>query len=289
MPSTPPPDFNDHDRPGSHDPSPPEPPASAASPVSPEEARTEAVPVLRSPLGVGIVLTGATLLAGIIGTLMAALAFNVPGNPGIELRLLSRLIGHGLGAIIGVQALLLLQRATILTFEDLGLHVSGDLWRRIRYGIGIYILSFPGYILVFWIMKYLGDRYGFTYEQPAIQGIVKQVLDNPVATAIFFLVAAVGAPVWEETMFRGLLYPALRSRWGVAVAMLLTAFLFTLLHEFSRVIQDPRTFLLPIFYLGIVLAFVRERTQSVVPGMVVHALHNGVALVVTLNFRELAG
>ena len=46
-----------------------------------------------------------------------------------------------------------------------------------------------------------------------------------------FLLAVIAAPFIEEVMFRGLLYPAWKERWGWIVSMLLTSAVFAFYHQ----------------------------------------------------------
>jgi len=101
----------------------------------------------------------------------------------------------------------------------------------------------------------------------------------PLAAAVL----GIGAPLSEELLFRGLLYSSLRTRWSAVPSILVTAVLFAYLHEPYRIFTDPRAFPLPILYLGIVLGLARERTSSVVPGMVMHALNNALAFALSMK------
>ncbi len=85
---------------------------------------------------------------------------------------------------------------------------------------------------------------------------------------------AVVAPVVEELTFRGVGQSLLRftGRWP---SILLVGVAFGLWHGLLEA-------LLVLVPFGIGLAYLRDRTRSVVPGMVVHALFNGAALAVAV-------
>ena len=86
------------------------------------------------------------------------------------------------------------------------------------------------------------------------------------------LLSLLVAPVAEEALFRGLLYPLLRRRAGLMVSMTVTALLFALMH--GNLVQAAAT--LP---LGLVLALIAERTRGIGAVVVAHAGYN---LAVTL-------
>jgi hypothetical protein len=81
---------------------------------------------------------------------------------------------------------------------------------------------------------------------------------------------AVVAPVVEELTFRGVGQSLLLflGRWP---SIVLVGVAFGLAHGLLEA-------LLVLIPFGIALAWLRDRTESVYPGMVVHALFNGIAL-----------
>jgi membrane protease YdiL (CAAX protease family) len=97
------------------------------------------------------------------------------------------------------------------------------------------------------------------------------------AFAANFVVIAVIAPIVEELLFRGIGFHLLR-RFGDTSAILATGLAFGLYHGLVNA--------LPILALfGIALAWLRARTRSVYPGMLVHAAFNSVALIVSVTIN----
>jgi len=90
------------------------------------------------------------------------------------------------------------------------------------------------------------------------------------AFAANFVLFAVIAPFVEELTFRGVGQSLLRFL-GRAPAILLVGLVFGLAHGLLEA-------LIVLVPFGIGLAWLRDRTNSVVPGMLVHALFNGAAL-----------
>ena len=96
---------------------------------------------------------------------------------------------------------------------------------------------------------------------------------------VLLAVVAVGvvAPVAEELIFRGFIYGALRQRMPWGAAALLSAVIFAAFHAPS--VQGYVLVLAPTLLLaGVVLAAVYERTRSLIPGMVLHASFNLIAV-----------
>ncbi|MFZ9584911.1 MAG: CPBP family intramembrane glutamic endopeptidase [Pseudohongiellaceae bacterium] len=57
---------------------------------------------------------------------------------------------------------------------------------------------------------------------------------SPLRISLFLLVQVVLAPATEEVVFRGLIFPRLHARFGLGLANLLTACLFTVLHPLNQ-------------------------------------------------------
>ncbi len=97
--------------------------------------------------------------------------------------------------------------------------------------------------------------------------------------AVAFLVAIV-APMVEELFFRGFLFGALGRimHWGVAAVV--TGLVFGAIHAGGT----PAIFLVPLAVLGALLCVLYRRTDSLVPGMGVHAFNNALALGVAMKW-----
>jgi membrane protease YdiL (CAAX protease family) len=89
------------------------------------------------------------------------------------------------------------------------------------------------------------------------------------------------APVVEEIVFRGVLFDALRARWRFWTSAVISALLFGAVH-FSLLTIPGLT------VLGIALAWLRERYDSLYPPILLHALNNALAMTV-LVFTTNAG
>ncbi len=101
---------------------------------------------------------------------------------------------------------------------------------------------------------------------------------KPSAPLVLIGLAVFLGPLAEEACFRGLLYPALASRISPPAAAAVSAGVFAAFHG------QPSSFL-AIFALGIFLAGIYERTGSLRAPLLVHALHNALALLIFFLFR----
>jgi CAAX protease family protein len=99
------------------------------------------------------------------------------------------------------------------------------------------------------------------------------------------------APLMEELLFRGFLYPAL-ARWtGATASLIITASAFTLLH--GAQLGYSWAPLLLIFVVGFTLTVTRMRTNSVAICVIIHMTYNFVLLlqayIATHGFRQMQG
>jgi membrane protease YdiL (CAAX protease family) len=94
------------------------------------------------------------------------------------------------------------------------------------------------------------------------------------AYALSFFAVAVVAPIVEELIYRGLGYSLLEpfGRW---TAIVVVGVAFALSHGLVEGFPELALF-------GCALAWLRSRTDSVFPGMIVHAIFNATALIVVV-------
>jgi len=95
---------------------------------------------------------------------------------------------------------------------------------------------------------------------------------EPFTVIATLLVAVLVAPICEETFFRGFVFPGLAQALPIWGAIVSSALLFGLAHA------DLGSFVV-LVAIGIVLAVVRWRTDSLWPGVVVHTLNNTISFV----------
>ncbi|MFA5146167.1 MAG: CPBP family intramembrane glutamic endopeptidase [Candidatus Omnitrophota bacterium] len=148
---------------------------------------------------------------------------------------------------------------------SLGLSVK-NLARNIFYGIVCYIAIMPVLIAVLAVILFFIRLTGYVPEkQPVVELFLKE--QNQAFLLFTSIFAAVIGPIIEELFFRGFMYSAVRKYIGVFWAALITSALFAVLH--TNVVG-----FLPIMVLGIALAYMYERTGTLVSSITVHMIHN---------------
>lgn len=95
--------------------------------------------------------------------------------------------------------------------------------------------------------------------------------------ALFWIASVIFAPVFEESLFRGLIFSGLQvSRLGTVGTIVLTGLVFALLHA----VQYDSGVIAQIFVLGIVFGLVRWKTKSLYTTIGLHAAWNLLQLLI---------
>lgn len=149
------------------------------------------------------------------------------------------------------------------------------------YGVIGYIALVPVLlgimIAIFYVVKLIG------YEPP-VQPIVEVFMKEKETSILWMsaLFAAIFGPIAEEIFFRGFMYPAVKKKFGIFWAMAGTSAIFAFLH--AHIVG-----FLPIMFLGLLLAYLYEKTGSLVAPIVVHVTHNVGMVFLVFMMRYLEG
>ena len=151
----------------------------------------------------------------------------------------------------------------------LALHALG--FRRFRLGSALFWIIVL-MIVIFGINALYSDLITTLHlnVQTNDQLLLEQSKVAPLSTYATLLAAVFIAPFCEEVFFRGFVFPGLRNGMSLVWAIIISSLLFGVAHG------DPGSFPV-LFVIGLALAFLRWRTQSIWPGMILHMLNNGIA------------
>jgi membrane protease YdiL (CAAX protease family) len=146
----------------------------------------------------------------------------------------------------------------------------------------------PGAVGLVWIVCILAMTVGYADwlrgagfpEQQAVTTLAES--QDPVLVVLLAFTAVVVAPVAEEFVFRGYLYPALKARAGVWCAGLGSSLLFALAHGSVFAF-------LPLWILGGLLVWAYERSGSLWVPVAAHALFNLATVCIQLAGRWFPG
>jgi membrane protease YdiL (CAAX protease family) len=174
----------------------------------------------------------------------------------------------------GVISLLVIQRIGIVDW--LGLR-----WRA--WPAVVWIA--PGAVLCMWLVFLVLQRFGYVEWMEAlgvetVQDSVKMLQKerDPLLLGLMSFGAVVAAPLCEELVFRGYLYPVMKKFSGVWPAAVASALLFGCAH-------GSLTALLPLFLFGFLLVMIYERTGSLWAPISAHFAFNAVTVTYQMAIR----
>ena len=151
-----------------------------------------------------------------------------------------------------------------------GTPTGGLQWRWRPFGssalqaLQVMLMLLPLVALVGWITdRIAGDQGG---SNPLLELVL--TTGQPLALVSFALTAVLLAPLFEETLFRGVLLPVLGQRVGPGLAVLLSALIFAAAHLSLNELA-------PLMVLGLGLGWLRLRSGRLGSCVLVHALWNG--------------
>jgi hypothetical protein len=205
---------------------------------------------------VGFFFVGQFLLPLILGILVDPSQINTPRSEAIYV-----FMTYALMATLGILILYLSIRSYLPLPQDwfqFNLRSNWFLW-----GFGGYLVANP----IVLVVSLINERFwqGQGGSNPLLQ-IVLESKDD-VALGLFFLTAAIAAPLFEEILFRGFLLPSLTRYLPVWTSIVVSALVFGIAHlSLSEI--------LPLTTLGIILGVVYSRSRNLLAPMLLHSLWN---------------
>ena len=172
-------------------------------------------------------------------------------------------------SILDILAVVFIIYFTVIQYKEplaaLGVSARNFL-KNVFYGVVGYLALIPVLILMLVIIaglisitKYVPER------QPVVELFLKE--KGTAFLTYSSLFAAIIVPMIEELFFRGFVYSALKKYTGIFWAMTATAALFATLH--AHIVG-----FFPIMALGMLLAYIYEKTGTLVSSVTVHMIHN---------------
>jgi uncharacterized protein len=105
------------------------------------------------------------------------------------------------------------------------------------------------------------------------QEIVDSFPHSAAGVVLFAILAVVVAPFFEEVVFRGFLFQGLASSFGLVPGVVVSAAVFGAIH-------GQLTVVVPLFVLGVALAWVFHSAKSLWACIALHAVFNGISVLV---------
>ncbi|MBA3622049.1 MAG: CPBP family intramembrane metalloprotease [Actinomycetota bacterium] len=122
----------------------------------------------------------------------------------------------------------------------------------------------------------------FGGDLPTVQQDFRRLAEDAGSAPLLLFSAAVCAPLGEELFFRGLLYQGLQRRWGTRVGILVSALVFALSHAQQGSLLANAVVVGVILPLGLFLAWIFQRRQSLLVPILVHGTYNLIQVVLLI-------
>jgi membrane protease YdiL (CAAX protease family) len=133
-------------------------------------------------------------------------------------------------------------------------------------GILYYFMSLPFLLILVSISFNLFKKYGFEPIPQELIFIYLFTKSIPLLIFLFFF-SCFFAPFFEEIIFRGFLYTAIKKKFSVPLSVFITSLIFSLFH--------PNVFIFcGIFLLSLILTYLFEKTQNLWVPIGIHFANN---------------
>lgn len=179
-------------------------------------------------------------------------------------------INVSMAALEGIALLLSIYifgiRLRHLNWRDLGLRPTNYKW--ILVAITLVIIFIPIIAVVAIIIQYL---LGLPYENPQLDFLLPEQFSWVGAFGMLVLGGFI-VPFAEELFFRGILYQWLKDKAGVWIGIIGSSLVFGLLHGDLPIAGAT-------FVMGIILAWLFERSNSLWPSITIHIVNNSLKIV----------
>jgi membrane protease YdiL (CAAX protease family) len=109
---------------------------------------------------------------------------------------------------------------------------------------------------------------------------IQQILQDRNTLILFSLLAVFVAPLFEEILFRGYLYPLVARSFGVSAGVIVTGIIFGLLH--ASQLRGGEWQIALIVCVGIVFTLARAVSRTVVASYILHVSYNSIQVAALL-------
>lgn len=226
---------------------------------------------LGPPLNGRDVIRTLLIAFGAYFAIMLTLATLVDESSSATERLNATIAGYAAWTLASLGAIwIVFVRRRGMTLADLGYVAPEPRWALI--GVLGGFLALPvAFMLLLLLQPMLGAERGPDVRQ-ALGGDDFTV----VHAATLLLYVGILVPITEELLFRGLIFRWLRGRLDFAAAAVVSSVVFGLAHQ--RPVQVVVTTV-----LGFALAWLYERSRSLVPAILLHQTYNTINLMLTFS------
>ena len=194
------------------------------------------------------------------------------------------LFGNTVGQImvIGLLSLLVAQFSSVKgkRASFLRLKTDGNTWKFVLLAMVLMGVSFPLTTFLGWINSFVPQPVFFEELQDASLELLSSFLKSENALILGLIYIGVTPAVCEEIMFRGYIQRSLEKSGGIWMAIIVSGIMFGAYHM-------QITNLLPLSFIGILLAYLTYISESIIPAMFAHFANNGSQVILSGFYPEM--
>lgn len=172
---------------------------------------------------------------------------------------------YSVSRLIGLGLIYILLRRRNVSLKEFGFRRFSPKVALMSLAIAV-VIMIVGTVIVFAIVSALYPQVDLNQAQDVV---FKNAASVP-QIILAFIALVIIAPLAEESIFRGLLLPAFAKKIGFIGAAIVTSIMFGAVHGQLNVA-------IVTFVLGLLLAWMYKRTDSLWPAIMLHSLKNLIA------------
>jgi uncharacterized protein len=159
-----------------------------------------------------------------------------------------------------------------------GYFLGGRSWRAFNFRGFTWKSLMPWLVAIvaFMVIGHWVEQNYAQFQSKMMEGMILAGRSQPI---LMILGMGILAPIFEELIFRGVLFKYIANCWGGVVAVITTSLIFTVLH-----MQYNQYILAAVLVIAFILGMMRLRTGSIWPGIAVHCFNNTMSVLALLYF-----
>ncbi|MGB0346622.1 MAG: lysostaphin resistance A-like protein [Balneolaceae bacterium] len=152
--------------------------------------------------------------------------------------------------------------------DFLRLKLSSNVWQVTGIAVLLTVAVFPTVTFLGWLNSFVPAPAFMVEMQESMMELITKFLQSDNALILGILHIGIVPAVCEEVMYRGYVQRSLEKSSGIWMAIIVSGFIFGAYHL-------QVTNILPLSFLGIMLAYLTYISDSLIPAIVAHFVNNG--------------
>lgn len=152
--------------------------------------------------------------------------------------------------------------------EFLRLKTSANVWQVTGIAVVLTIYVYPLVTFLGWLNSFVPAPAFMLEMQESMMELITKFLQSENALILGIFHIGIVPAVCEEVMYRGYVQRSFEKNWGIWTAIIVSGFIFGAYHlQINNI--------LPLSFLGIMLAYLTYISDSLIPAIVAHFVNNG--------------